>query len=67
MTNDERQTALIESIREHLQSIAIIAVQAQDAIGNYDKTSDNLDLIAHDLETCKARLNSLYMQDWGTK
>lgn len=49
MSNDE-QTALCNRLREFLQSIAIMAVLAQDCIGT-DKCGDYLYDIDRDMET----------------
>lgn len=45
---DEAQTRAIESIRERMRSIAVLAVQSQDCIGS-DKFDDLLQDIANDL------------------
>lgn len=44
-----RQTELLDKLRERLQSIAIMAVQAQDKLGNPDAVFDALGDIESDL------------------
>jgi len=58
----ERQTRACDKLREYLQSIAILAVQAQDD-GSTDSVCDTLDLIEHDLMNARKQLNIL--QDWN--
>jgi chaperonin cofactor prefoldin len=43
----KEQTMMLEKLRERLQSIAILAVQAQNVLGNVDAVSDLLS----DIET----------------
>lgn len=47
----QRQTALCNKVREHLQSLAILAVESQEMDPSSDPLRDQLDLIEHDL-TC---------------
>ena len=57
-----RQTAACERLAEMLRSIAVLAVQAQNEVGNPDVVSDTLDLIDGDLE--KARDAVATINDW---
>lgn len=49
MNKDTEQTELLDKLRERLQSIAIMAVQIQDKIGNPDLVFDTLNDIESDL------------------
>lgn len=55
-THDERQTEAVDKVRELLQSVAILAVQAQDCIGS-DKCVDLLMDIENDVDRAM-RLNN---------
>jgi hypothetical protein len=61
MTNQWRETMRMnaESVIEYLQSIAILAVRAQEAIQNGDSTTCNeiLDLIEGDVAHVRAQLS----------
>lgn len=58
--NDDRQTAACDALRNYVQSIAILAVRAQDAIGNPDLATDMLDAIESDLAKARAQVKILY-------
>lgn len=66
MTKQERydaaQTEKLNRIRLHLQSLATLAVQAQDEVGNLDVFADTLDLIEHDLTKLR-KLNEAIQRD----
>lgn len=55
---DHEQTQTCERVRQFLQSIAILAVQAQDCIGS-DKCSDLLNDIESDLARATTEQNKL--------
>lgn len=60
MGYDERQTEMCNRLRNHLQSIAILAVQAQDLDPSGDPLGDLLGDIARDVEMAQdlnAKLN----------
>jgi hypothetical protein len=47
--NTKEQTELLDKLRELLQSIAIMAVRAQENVGNHDFVSDALVDIDYDI------------------
>lgn len=53
MTYDERQTELCNKLRDRLQSIAILAVAAQDLDPSGDPLQDMLSDIETDLEVAR--------------
>ena len=61
---DEEQTKALERLREFLQSIAIMAVRAQENIGNPDFVSDALVDIQSDLETASKSNLSIAADRW---
>lgn len=50
MLSAKQQTKCEDKIREFLQSIAVLAVQAQDYIGQHDRLCDTLQDISSDIE-----------------
>jgi hypothetical protein len=63
---DERQTKACNELRNFLQSIAVLAVAAQEHEGNPDKVSDYLDLIESDLERAKKNVVILWNYEGET-
>jgi hypothetical protein len=62
-TKDGRQTKASDTLRVFLQSIASLAVMAQDEIGNPDEASNYLDMIEADLKVAREQVNILWNYD----